>query len=71
MKNGFNDQTSVGRCGRYKASAGNRSIGLHTCWANGVSLFTLGKRSRFIGEPSIGSDARIRVTHNSWTGRTI
>lgn len=71
MRQGLNEQTSVGRCGRFKENAGNRTIALNTCVVNGITLFTYGSKSRMIGEPALGRDIRLKTIHDSWTGRTV
>jgi hypothetical protein len=71
MLKGLSDKTSVGRFGRFKDEAGNRTIGLNTCVVNDVTLHTLGRWAKIIGEPAVGPEVKTKVTRNSWCGRTI
>ena len=71
MRRGLNDSTSVGRCGHFTNKTGKRTMAHNTCVVHGVTLYTHGISARIIGEPFVGQDARFRVAHESWTGRTI
>ncbi|MFH0939025.1 MAG: hypothetical protein V1899_07075 [Planctomycetota bacterium] len=71
MNRGLNDSTSVGRCGHFTGKTGKRTMAHNTCVIHGVTLYSHGISARIIGEPFVGPDTRFRVTHESWTGRTI
>ncbi len=71
MQKGFSGETSVGRFGRFKENAGNRTVALNTCVVNDCTLFTFGKKAKVIGEPAVGREVRTRIARNNWCGRTI
>lgn len=72
---GLNGNIAVGRCGAFNQGShkeiSNTTVGLNTCVANGLGIYTFGKSTNLIGAPTTGWNFSLKIIDQSWTGMSL